>query len=148
MRPCHPSTIVRRLAPTRARWLPPASAVGGLPRETTTSIVASTGAVEQPPDPPQALRTVHLPALPSSAKAARALVRESCTAMDESAREVAVLLTSELVTNALRHAAPPIDITSVAMAAASTSRSPTAIATDPSCDHLRPRPTAAEGCSS
>ncbi len=31
--------------------------------------------------------------------------------MDESAREVAVLLTSELVTNALRHAAPPIDIT-------------------------------------
>lgn len=54
---------------------------------------------------------VRLLAVPSSARAARALVRGLCTPMPASAREVAVLLTSELVTNAVRHAVPPIEIT-------------------------------------
>lgn len=48
---------------------------------------------------------------PAAARVARSTVHEKCAALTATARDTAVLLTSELVTNAVLHGRPPIGIT-------------------------------------
>ena len=55
-------------------------------------------------------RQADLEPVPSSVGMARSLVRESLAGFDSDAREVALLLTSELVTNAILHARTPVQL--------------------------------------
>ncbi len=55
-------------------------------------------------------RHLDLDPVPSSVGIARSFVRESLTDVDEDSQEVAVLLTSELVTNAILHARTPLQV--------------------------------------
>jgi anti-sigma regulatory factor (Ser/Thr protein kinase) len=55
-------------------------------------------------------RQADLDPVPSSVGMARSLVRETLAAFDSDAREVALLLTSELVTNAILHARTPVQL--------------------------------------
>ena len=55
------------------------------------------------PSPPT-FRSARFPAEPASARRARALVQDLLERADEGAAELAALLTSELATNAVRHA--------------------------------------------
>jgi anti-sigma regulatory factor (Ser/Thr protein kinase) len=58
------------------------------------------------------LRSARLEPVPASARAARRLVRQALTEVDdESALFAAELAVSELVTNAVLHAATPVDLT-------------------------------------
>jgi sigma-B regulation protein RsbU (phosphoserine phosphatase) len=53
---------------------------------------------------------VDLEPVPSSVAQARSLVRESLAGFDDDARDVALLLTSELVTNAILHARTRVQV--------------------------------------
>jgi anti-sigma regulatory factor (Ser/Thr protein kinase) len=53
----------------------------------------------------------HLPLHPSAARLARTQVRSLCGGLRVETREDAILLTSEVVTNAVQHAAGPIILT-------------------------------------
>jgi anti-sigma regulatory factor (Ser/Thr protein kinase) len=55
-------------------------------------------------------RQADLEPVPSSVGMARSLVRESLAGFDSDARDVALLLTSELVTNAILHARTPVQL--------------------------------------
>lgn len=55
-------------------------------------------------------RQADLDPVPSSVGEARSLVRETLAGFDSDAREVALLLTSELVTNAILHARTPVQL--------------------------------------
>ncbi len=55
--------------------------------------------------------TVSLKHQPAAIRVARSTVHDACAALSATARETAVLLTSELVTNAVLHGQPPIGIT-------------------------------------
>jgi anti-sigma regulatory factor (Ser/Thr protein kinase) len=55
-------------------------------------------------------RQADLDPVPASVGLARSLVRESLAAFDGDARDVALLLTSELVTNAILHARTPVQL--------------------------------------
>jgi anti-sigma regulatory factor (Ser/Thr protein kinase) len=55
-------------------------------------------------------RQADLEPVPSSVGLARTLVRESMADFDSDARDVALLLTSELVTNAILHARTPVQL--------------------------------------
>ena len=55
-------------------------------------------------------RQADLDPVPSSVGVARSLVRETLAGFDSDAREVALLLTSELVTNAILHARTPVQL--------------------------------------
>ena len=65
------------------------------------TLVSSTAATERQAD---------LEPVPSSVGEARSLVRETLAGFDSDAREVALLLTSELVTNAILHARTPVQV--------------------------------------
>ena len=68
---------------------------------------------EHPALAPSALaieRQADLDPVPSSVGLARSLVRESLAGYDRDARDVALLLTSELVTNAILHARTPVQL--------------------------------------
>ena len=68
---------------------------------------------EHPALAPSALaieRQADLDPVPASVGLARSLVRESLAAFDGDARDVALLLTSELVTNAILHARTPVQL--------------------------------------
>jgi anti-sigma regulatory factor (Ser/Thr protein kinase) len=55
-------------------------------------------------------RQTDLDPVPTSVGVARSLVRESLAGFDGDARDVALLLTSELVTNAILHARTPVQL--------------------------------------
>ena len=55
-------------------------------------------------------RQADLDPVPASVGLARSLVRESLAGFDGDARDVALLLTSELVTNAILHARTPVQL--------------------------------------
>ncbi len=55
-------------------------------------------------------RQADLDPVPASVGLARSLVRESLVGFDGDARDVALLLTSELVTNAILHARTPVQL--------------------------------------
>jgi anti-sigma regulatory factor (Ser/Thr protein kinase) len=55
-------------------------------------------------------RQADLDPVPASVGIARSLVRDSLAGFDSDAREVALLLTSELVTNAILHARTPLQL--------------------------------------
>jgi phosphoserine phosphatase RsbU/P len=55
-------------------------------------------------------RQADLEPVPASVRLARSLVRETLAGFDSDAREVALLLTSELVTNAILHARTPVHV--------------------------------------
>jgi hypothetical protein len=55
-------------------------------------------------------RQADLDPVPASVGLARSLVRESMAGFDGDARDVALLLTSELVTNAILHARTPVQV--------------------------------------
>jgi sigma-B regulation protein RsbU (phosphoserine phosphatase) len=55
-------------------------------------------------------RQADLDPVPASVSVARTLVRESLAGFDRDARDVALLLTSELVTNAILHARTPVQL--------------------------------------
>ena len=55
-------------------------------------------------------RQADLEPVPASVGQARSLVRETLAGLDSNAREVALLLTSELVTNAILHARTPVQL--------------------------------------
>jgi anti-sigma regulatory factor (Ser/Thr protein kinase) len=68
---------------------------------------------EQPPfepSPDATTRHVDLDPVPASVGIARSFVREMLTDLDEDGQEVAQLLTSELVTNAILHARTPVQV--------------------------------------
>ena len=68
---------------------------------------------EHPSLAPSSAATEHqadLEPVPSSVGMARSLVRESLAGFDSDARDVALLLTSELVTNAILHARTPVQL--------------------------------------
>ena len=68
---------------------------------------------EHPALAPSAVAVEHqadLDPVPSSVGLARSLVRESLAGFDRDARDVALLLTSELVTNAILHARTPVQL--------------------------------------
>lgn len=56
-------------------------------------------------------RRANLDPVPASVGLARSLVRESLAGFDNDARDVALLLTSELVTNAVMHASTEVKVT-------------------------------------
>lgn len=62
------------------------------------------------PSPSARERQADLEPVPASVGLARSLVRESLAGFDVDARDVALLLTSELVTNAILHARTPIQL--------------------------------------
>lgn len=64
---------------------------------------------ESPPGPTPT--TLSLGVDSAAARTARTAVAKACESMSTSTREAAILLASELVTNAVRHARPPISIT-------------------------------------
>ena len=55
-------------------------------------------------------RQADLDPVPASVGLARSLVRDSLASFDNDAREIALLLTSELVTNAILHARTPVQL--------------------------------------
>jgi len=55
-------------------------------------------------------RHVDLDPVPSSVGIARSFIREALVDLDENAQDVALLLTSELVTNAILHARTPVKL--------------------------------------
>jgi anti-sigma regulatory factor (Ser/Thr protein kinase) len=61
--------------------------------------------------PNAASHSVSLPASPEAPSSARREVRSACTSLPVATRESAVLAVSELVTNAVVHAHPPITLT-------------------------------------
>jgi anti-sigma regulatory factor (Ser/Thr protein kinase) len=63
------------------------------------------------PPPRTSSTTVSLKHQLAAIRVARSTVRDACAALTGTACDTAVLLTSELVTNAVRHGQPPIDIT-------------------------------------
>ena len=68
---------------------------------------------EHPALAPSALaieRQADLDPVPASVGVARSLVRDSLAGFDRDARDVALLLTSELVTNAILHARTPVQL--------------------------------------
>ena len=68
---------------------------------------------EHPALAPSALaieRQADLDPVPASVGLARSLVRDSLAGFDRDARDVALLLTSELVTNAILHARTPVQL--------------------------------------
>ena len=68
---------------------------------------------EHPALAPSALaieRQADLDPVPASVGLARSLVRDSLAGVDGAARDVALLLTSELVTNAILHARTPVQL--------------------------------------
>ena len=68
---------------------------------------------EHPALAPSALaieRQADLDPVPASVGVARSLVRDSLAGFDGDARDVALLLTSELVTNAILHARTPVQL--------------------------------------
>jgi anti-sigma regulatory factor (Ser/Thr protein kinase) len=68
---------------------------------------------EHPALAPSALaveRQADLDPVPASVGLARSLVRESMAGFDGDARDIALLLTSELVTNAILHARTPVQL--------------------------------------
>ena len=68
---------------------------------------------EHPALAPSALaieRQADLDPVPASVGLARSLVRDSLAGFDGAARDVALLLTSELVTNAILHARTPVQL--------------------------------------
>ena len=68
---------------------------------------------EHPALAPSSAATEHqadLDPVPASVGLARSLVRESMAGFDGDARDVALLLTSELVTNAILHARTPVQL--------------------------------------
>ena len=62
------------------------------------------------PSPYARERQADLDPVPASVGLARSLVRESLATFDGDARDVALLLTSELVTNAILHARTPVQV--------------------------------------
>ena len=62
------------------------------------------------PSPEATTRHVDLDPVPSSVGIARSFVGETLTDLDEEGRDVAQLLTSELVTNAILHARTPVQL--------------------------------------
>ena len=62
------------------------------------------------PSPDATTRHVDLDPVPSSVGIARSFVRDSLTKFDEGRQDVAMLLTSELVTNAILHARTPVQL--------------------------------------
>ena len=63
-----------------------------------------------PGDVVQATHHVHLQPLPRQVRTARAFVRDHAPPLSDDAREVLMLLTSELVTNAVLHARTDIEL--------------------------------------
>ena len=62
------------------------------------------------PSPDAVTRHVDLDPVPSSVGIARSFVRDTLTDLDQDGQDVAELLTSELVTNAILHARTPVEL--------------------------------------
>lgn len=75
--------------------------------ESTVCCETVTVGTRLPPDETGTGEHLHLPADPTSARAARRFVDEHCP---PEVRDIATLLTSEVVTNAVLHAATPLTL--------------------------------------